>query len=294
MGIVFFGLNAFLLIIISLASSVAAEFIYYLIAGKPFREIAKDFDYSSCVTGLLVALTLGTNYPLYAPVFGSAFAVIVVKLLFGGTGKNFVNPAIVGRIFIFISFQSVVGSWLAPSIASVTGGTLSTGATTLVNILEYNTLPSLSVWDLLLGTGLSGCIGETCKLAILLGAIYLAILKIIDIRYPLIMVGTCGLLAVALKGFDFAYFLPSILTGGLILGAFFMATDYATTPNTKVGNYVYFALLGLLCAGLRQATNMETVSFAILLMNLFVPLIDKFILNRPFGHFKKKKERESK
>jgi len=289
MGIVYFGLNAFLLVIISLAAAVISEFVFYLIAGKKINEIAKDFDYSSCVTGLLIALTLGVNYPLYAPIFGSAFAVVVVKLLFGGTGKNFANPAIVGRIFIFISFQSVVGKWLAPSISSVTGGTLSTGATTLVDILENGSLPSLSVWDLLLGTGLSGCIGETCKIALLVGAVYLAALQIIDIKLPLIGIAVSGLFAVALKGFDFSYFLPSILTGGLVLGMFFMATDYATTPNTKLGNYIYFVALGLLCAGLRQATKMEAVSFAILLMNLVVPLIDKFILNRPFGFVKVKK-----
>ncbi|MDY6366974.1 MAG: RnfABCDGE type electron transport complex subunit D [Clostridia bacterium] len=291
MGVIYFGLKALLILALSSASAVAAEFLFLLIANKPFKQILKQFDFSSLVTGLLIGLTIGTNYPWYAPVFGSAFAVIVVKMLFGGTGKNIVNPAIVGRIFIFISFQSVVGSWLAPTIGSVTGGTLSTGATTLVNLLENSVLPSLSNWDLLLGTGLSGCIGETCKVAILMGAIYLACLKIIDIKLPVIFVGVTGLFSVALAGFDFNYFLPSILSGGLMIGAFFMATDYVTTPNTKLGNYIYFVALGLLTAGLRFATHMETVSFAILLMNLIVPLIDKYVLHRPFGYFKKKKEK---
>lgn len=291
MGVVYFGLYALLILALAAISAVAAEFVYLLIAKKPFKEIVKDFDFSSLVTGLLIGLTIGTNYPWYSPVLGSFFAIIVVKMLFGGTGKNIVNPAIVGRIFIFISFQSVVGSWLSPSIGSVSGGTLSSGATTLVNLLENNIFPSLSNWDLLLGTGLSGCIGETCKVALLVGAIYLACLKIIDIKLPIIYVGVTGLFSVALAGFDFNYFLPSILSGGLIIGAFFMATDYVTTPNTKLGNYVYFVSLGLLTAGLRFATHMETVSFAILLMNLIVPLIDKFVLHKPFGYFKKKKEK---
>ena len=289
MGSVFFGLYALLLVALAVISAAAAEFVFYLIQKKPIAEIIRDFDFSSCVTGLLIGLTIGTNYPWYAPVFGSVFAVVVVKLLFGGTGKNIANPAIVGRIFIFISFQSVMGEWLAPSISSVSGGTLSTGATTLVNLLDNKVLPSLSNWDLLLGTGLSGCIGETCKVAILLGAIYLAALKIIDIKLPIIYVGVAGLMTVALNGFDFAFFLPSILTGGLMLGAFFMATDYVTTPNTKFGNYLYFFLLGVLTAGLRQAAQMETVSFAILLMNLLVPLFDKVILHKPFGYAKKTK-----
>lgn len=290
MGIVYFGLNAFLIVLLSLASAVLSEYFFYLISGKKTKEIIRDFDFSSCVTGLLVAMTIGTNYPLYAPVFGSMFAIIVVKLLFGGTGKNIVNPAIAGRIFIFISFQSVVGEWLAPSIRSISGGTLSTGATTLVNLLDNGILPDLSNWDLLLGTGLSGCIGETCKVALLLGAIYLCAMKIIDVKLPVIYVAVTGLFTVCLNGFNFAYFLPSILSGGLILGAFFMATDYVTTPNTKLANYIYFVALGLLTAGLRQATHMETVSFAILLMNLTVPLFDKFIVPKPFGYKKPDKE----
>ena len=290
MGIIFFGLYALLLVLLSVVSAAAAEIVFYLILKKPIREIIKDFDFSSCVTGLLIGLTVGTNYPWYTPVFGSVFAVVAVKLLFGGTGKNIANPAIVGRIFIFISFQSVMGEWLAPSISSISGGTLSTGATTIVNLIDKKMLPSLSNWDLFLGTGLTGCIGETCKVAILVGAIYLAALKIIDIKLPIIYVGVAGLMTVALNGFDFAFFLPSVLSGGLMLGAFFMATDYVTTPNTKLGNYLYFFLLGVLTAGLRQATQMETVSFAILLMNLLVPLFDKIILHKPFGCVKKTKE----
>lgn len=283
-GIVFFGWMAGLILTLSLVSAVLSEYVFLLITGKKTKEIIKQFDFTSCVTGLLVGMTLGVNYPWYAPIFGSVFAIVVVKMLFGGTGKNIVNPAIVGRIFIFISFQSVVTSWVLPNGAPVTG------ATSLGNILT-GTAVSPSLLDMFLGTNMAGCIGETCKLALILGAIYLAVIRVIDIRFPLIYIAVTGLFHVALGGFDFSLFLPSILSGGLILGAFFMSTDYVTTPNTKLGNYIYFVALGLITAGLRVATKMEVVSFAILLMNLLVPLIDKFVYSRPFGYFRQKKQK---
>ena len=292
MGVVFFKLNALFLILVSLLSAVASEFVYYLIVGKTFKQIASQFDFSSCVTGLLIAMVMGAQTPLYVPVFANAFAIIVVKLIFGGTGKNLVNPAIAGRIFAFISFTAVMASgWILPSISAINGGSsydLETGATALTPILESGILPNLTNLDLLLGTGLVGCIGETCKVALLLGGVYLAVRKIINPLYPVIYIAVSGLFAVCLNGFDFSFFLPSILSGGLILGAVFMATDYVTTPNSFLGNVIYFALLGLLTTGLRVATGMEVVSFAILLMNLFVPLIDKFVYPKPFGYIKQK------
>ncbi len=293
-GIIFFGWKALLLVALATVSAVLSEFVFELIMKKSPKDFIKNFDFTSLVTGLLIGLTLGTNYPWYAPIFGSVFAIIVVKMLFGGTGKNLVNPAIAGRIFIFISFQAVVGAWVIPSLGVNSVGSVNynpeTGATALVDVISGTNSHAGSLWNLLLGVGVSGCIGETCKVALLAGAIYLAVLKIIDIRMPLIYVAVTGLFTVALNGFDFNIFLPSVLSGGLIIGAFFMATDYVTTPNTFWGNVLYFALLGLVTAGLRQATKMEVVSFAILLMNLFVPLIDKYIINRPFGSTKPKKE----
>ena len=288
MGIVYFGLKALLLIALSVITAELSEAVYLLIRGKKIDEIIKKFDFSSCVTGLLMGLTVGTNYPWYSVIFGAAFSVIVVKMLFGGTGKNVVNPAVTGRIFVFMSFQSVVGKWIAPSVGSVSGGAVETGATIIEGLMK-GSLPSLSNLDLFLGTGLPGCIGETCKLALIVGGIYLAVRKVINPLYPVIYVGVAGLFSVALKGFDFNYFLPSVLSGGLIIGAIFMATDYTTTPNTLTGNVVYFVLLGLLTAGLREATDMEVTSFAILLMNLLVPLFDKFIISRPFGYKRAKK-----
>ena len=293
MGCFLFGLSALLMITLSLLSAVAFEFLYLLITGKKFKQILSQFDFTSCVTGLLVALSIGINYPIYSVVIGNAFAIIVVKMLFGGTGNNLVNPAVTGRIFILISFQSVVGSWVLPMIPSIFGTSVTTSSTILKGILD-GALPQLSNWDLLLGTGIMGCIGETCKLALIVGGIYLAIRKVINITYPVIYVAITGLFTVALNNFNFDFFLPSILSGGLILGAIFMATDYTTTPNTTLGNIIYFIMLGLLTAGLRMATKMEVVSFAILIMNLLVPLFDKWIRPRPFGYKKTKQVKESK
>lgn len=292
MATVYFGFKAFLLIFLSALTAVASEFVYLLICKKSFNAIVKQFDFTSLVTGILIGLVMGAQTPLYVPILASVFAIIVVKMLFGGTGKNLVNPAVTGRVFAFISFTAVMASgWVTPSIGAINGGTSlnpETGATVFGDLL-LNGKSSLSNLDLFLGTGLTGCIGETCKAALLLGGIYLVIRKIINPIYPIIYIGVAGLFGVCLNGFDFSLFLPYILSGGLILGAVFMATDYTTTPNTFIGNIVYFVLLGLLTAGLRQATQMEAVSFAILLMNLFVPLIDKFVFPKPFGYKKQKK-----
>ena len=294
MGIVYFGLSALLIIALAVASAVLSEGVYLLISGKTIKEIIAQFDFTSCVTGMLIGLSIGSQSPFYAPILASIFAIVVVKMFFGGTGKNLVNPAVTGRVFAFMSFTSLMASgWVAPSIGAIFGGSSLnpvTSATVLTDIFANNTLPTISNWDLLLGTGVAGCIGETCKIALILGGIYLAVMGIINILYPAIYVAVAGLLSVALNDFQFAYFLPSILSGGLILGAIFMATDYTTTPNTTLGNVIYFIALGLVTAILRQATGMEVVSFAILLMNLFVPLIDKFIINKPFGFIKPKKK----
>ena len=304
MGIVYFGWRAAALIAISVASSILSEGVYLLICKKTIKEIIHQFDFTSCVTGLLIALSIGSQTPLYVPVLASIFAIIVVKMLFGGTGKNLVNPAVTGRVFAFISFTSVMASgWLAPSISSIAGGwatsiSPTTGATILTEKLS-GAVTSFSVWDMLLGTGMAGCIGETCKLALIVGAIYLAVRRVINIIYPAIYIAVTGVVAVILQSvtkgqLDLYSFFPAVLSGGLFLGAFFMATDYTTSPNTTVGNIVYFALLGILTAVLRWATGIEVVSFVILLGNLLVPLIDKFIVNKPFGYVKVKKVKEKK
>lgn len=300
-GIVFFGWQAAVILAISLSSAALTEFLYFIVKEKirvqPKEKLKKfiaQFDYTSLITGLLLGLCLPANVGgWYMPLLGSIFAVAVVKMLFGGTGKNIVNPALAGRIFLFISFAAMT-SYPAPRYGALlsSGGALQTGATQLSNLLNGN--PVLSPLDLFLGTGVAGCIGETCKLALLLGGIYLIARGVIKWYLPLLYLAAEGLFAVALEGFDFSYFLPSVLSGGLVLGAIFMATDYTTTPKTFWGNLVYFLALGLLTAGLRKATGLEVVSFCILFMNFLVFLLDLVFKPRPFGYRREKKKKEAK
>lgn len=297
-GIVYFGWQAAVIIVISLASATLTEFVWYIIehkiwknGQKTLKDFLAQFDFTSLVTGLLLALCLPANIEgWYMPLLGSIFAVGVVKMLFGGTGKNIVNPAIAGRIFLFISFtlMTVYPDANFGPLGERGLEELMTGATSLTSGLKGGMM--LSNLDLFLGTGVAGCIGETCKLALIVGYLYLCVRGVIKWYLPLLYIGFTGLFAVALEGFNFDYFLPSILSGGLILGACFMATDYVTTPKSKLGNIIYFIALGLLTAGLRKATGIEVVSFCILLMNFLVFLIDIIIKPRPFGYVRKKKE----
>lgn len=285
MGIIYFGYLAALTILVAVVSSVGSEVVYRLCLKEKFKDIMRSLDNTSMVTGLIIALIVPPTAHLYITALASIFAIIVVKMLFGGTGYNLVNPAAAGRIFAFISFTTIMNSFVAPSIAPLNDSVI-TGATSLQSFLnDGSTLSSL---DLLLGTGVAGCIGETCKVAILVGAIYLAVKGIIKIWLPLLSVIVAGLVAVLLNG-SFDAFLPAILSGGLIFGAFFMATDYVTNPVTTLGNIIFFVLFGALTSILRHFTGYETASFAILLMNVLVPLIDKISFSKPFGYVKPKK-----
>ena len=296
-SVVFFGLNAILITLVSVAAALATELVYKLAMKVPFRRILEEFDYTSLVTGLLIAFNMPSNIPLYVPLLASVFAIAVAKMLFGGTGKNLFNPAISGRIFAFISFSVMASAFGNPIDYSAGGSFLVTdpftGATPLQGMLQENGVIPQDLLAMFLGNT-TGCIGETSALALLIGGAYLVIRKVIDFKLPLIYIGVTGLFTVALNGFDFAYFLPSILGGGLMLGAIFMATDFVTTPNTPLGNIIYFVMLGLLTAGLRQATGTEVVSFVILMMNITVPLFDKYIVPKPFGFSKEKKQTQVK
>lgn len=295
-GIVYFGWEAAVICLLGVASAVLTEFVWFILAKKIWkngkevlRDFAAQFDFTSCITGLLLALTLPSSIAgWYLPVLGSVFAVGVVKMLFGGTGKNIVNPAIAGRVFLFISFSAMT-LYPAAHFGPIASDLSPVAGATQLNQLMQG-LKTLSPVDLFLGTGVAGCIGETCKLALLIGYLYLVFRGVIKWYLPLLYIGAEGLFAVALEGFDFAYFLPSILSGGLILGAVFMATDYVTTPKSRLGNIIYFIALGLLTAGLRKALPFEVVSFVILLMNFTVFLLDMVIKVRPFGYRRKKKE----
>lgn len=287
-GLVYFGGRAAVTLVLSVFSAVATEFVWLLCKKMSFKAILRQFDFTSAITGLLLGLTLP---PLayefwYIPVLSGIFAVGAAKMLFGGTGKNIVNPAIAGRVFAFIAFSgAMVSGWIQPAFGAIEGSNAVAGGATPLTELLGNGLQAVKVGnlDLFLGTGVAGCIGETCKLALIVGGIYLVVRKVIKPQYPIIYIAVTGLISVFTSGNDWNVFLPSILSGGLILGAVFMATDYVTSPNNKVASYVYFAVLGVVTALLRYGTKIEVVSFAILLMNLVVPLFNTYIRPRPFG-----------
>ena len=295
-GIIFFGLNALLVMAISVVSAIVAELLYKMLVNKAsFKQFWNEFDYTTLVTGLLIGMNMPPLTDWYIPVIASFFAIIIVKMLFGGTGKNIVNPAIAGRIFVFISFGIVAaGGFVDPIVGANAAGDFMNpvvaGSTPLGDIL-MNGLSATSATNMDMFLGLiPGTISETSALALIVGGIYLVARNVIDWKWPVIYIGVTGLFTVVLNGFNFAWFLPSILSGGLMLGAIFMATDYTTTPNTQLGNVVYFVALGLITATLRFNNGTEVVSFAILLMNLVVPLIDKYIVPKPFGYVKPAKK----
>ncbi len=300
-GIVFFGWEAAVFIAISLAGAFLTELVWYLIQHKVWKDsgILKDFfrqfDFTSLVTGLLLALCLPAQIEAwYMPLIGSIFAVGVAKMLFGGTGKNIVNPALAGRIMLFISFTAMTmypAANFGPIATDAANFDPSAGSTQLGNFLSGQ--PMLSALDLFLGTGVAGCIGETCKLALLVGYLYLCVRGVIKWYLPLLYIAATGLFAMALEGgFGINLFAEAIFSGGLFLGAIFMATDYVTTPKTTLGNIIYFIALGLFTAGLRKAVGIEVVSFAIFFMNFVVFLLDLVIRPRPFGSVKTRRAKQ--
>ena len=316
-GIVFFGWLALMIELVAVFSCVATEFVYFFIANKGFSNKCKDakkvcirwwkqFDFTSVVTGLILALILPTTTEWYMVIIGSIFSIAVAKMLFGGTGKNLVNPAAIGRVFMFLSFAAVtccaVTSQFGPIVDS---SNVITGATNLGGLLpgegKGDPVSNIALLDLFLGTGVSGCIGETCKLAILVGYVYLAVRNVIKWWQPLLFVAVFGLAAWLMGGFfyenytlDINLFLPNILSGGVLFGAVFMFTDYVTSPKGVYGQLVYYIAGAVLLAILRYLTKIEVASFVIVLMNLFVPLIDRYIIQRPFGYKKVKTQKEGK
>lgn len=309
MGIVYFHLNAFIIILTSILGCVATEFVYYFIANKGFGKKCKNakgvcikwlkqFDFTSIVTGLILALILPPATKWYEVLLGAIFSIAVVKMLFGGTGKNLVNPAATGRVFMFMSFTLTVFSVCKVAPVSL-DSELFTGATHLSGYLLQGDLNGKIAWiDLLLGTGLAGCIGETCKLALIVGYIYLVVRKVIKWWQPVIYVVLSAFLSVCLAAiggtFEIGLFLDYALSGGLMFGAIFMSTDYVTSPKGVYGQIVYYVALAVLTSVLRYFTKIEVVSFVILLMNLVVPLIDTYIVRKPFGYKKEKKQKEGK
>ena len=268
---VIFGMRANVILLACIVSAVLAEFLFNLIT----RHEQTVGDLSAVVTGLLLGLNLSTNVPIWQCVIGSVFAVVVVKGLFGGLGRNFANPAITARVFMLIAFSSVAGGAL-PAVVE-----LEASATPLEQLANgASQLPSLL--DMFIGT-YGGAIGETCTAALLLGFVYLLIRKVIRWHIPVVFIGTVFVCYLIASG-DFVFALYQILGGGLFLGAIFMATDYVSSPITTKGRVVFALGCGLLTFIIRYFCSYpEGVSFSILIMNLLVPYIERFTGNKPLG-----------
>ena len=273
-GAFIFGPRALLVVAVCVASCIGFEFLFNMICKKEQTVT----DLSAAVTGLLLALNLPAGIPLWQCITGSLFAIVVVKCLFGGLGCNLVNPAITARVFMLVSFGTMTVQSFPRGVDTVAG------ATPLVMIASGNP-PALR--DLLLGlTG--GAIGETCAIALLLGFVYLLCRRVITWHVPLSFIGVVYLLSFFLEGCDPLAALSLVLSGGLLIGAIFMATDYVTSPITKLGQIVYGIGCGVLTILIRYFGGYnEGVSYAILVMNCCVVLLDRIGRPTKFGAPKK-------
>ena len=273
-GVVIYGIRALLVVATCVVSSVVSEFLFNLITKKEQTV----FDLSAIITGLILALTLRADAPIWQCVIGSVFAIVVVKCLFGGLGCNFANPAATGRVFLLICFSGTLAGGSLPLITS--NPDLVAGATPLPQIAAGAELPSLL--DMFLGLR-GGSIGESCILALLIGFVYLVARKVINFEVPLIMVATVFVLSLIVGG-DVNVALYQVLAGGLVFGAVFMATDYVTTPITRVGKMIFAFGCGFITFLIRMYGNYpEGVSFAILFMNIISPYIEQWTKPRALG-----------
>ena len=270
-GIYNFGVRALFVILVTIASTVFTEFIFGL-----YKKKMTIFDLSAVVTGLLLALNLPVTVPLWMAALGGVFAILVVKMLFGGLGQNFMNPALAARCFLLISFPAAMTAFDCDAY---------TGATPLAALKAGE---QVNVMDMVFGHT-AGTIGETSVIALVIGACFLLALGVIDLRIPGSYIVTLILFAGIFggHGFDPAYLSAQLAGGGLVLGAFFMATDYVTRPITVKGQYVFGIFLGIMTGIFRIfGPGAEGVSYAIILGNLLVPLIEKVTKPVAFGYKK--------
>lgn len=268
-GVFNFGMKALITIVTCVAASVLSEYIYEKLLGKPITTS----DYSAVVTGLLLAMNLPSSAPVWMSLIGSVFAIIVVKQLFGGLGQNFMNPALAARCFLLISFTGRMTDFAVDGM---------TGPTPLAALKAGE---SVDVAKMFLGTT-QGTIGETSAVFLLIGAAYLFIRKVISFRIPCAYLAAFAVFALIFggRGFDMNYLAAQLFGGGLMLGAFFMATDYVTSPITPMGQIVFGVVLGILTGIFRIfGGSAEGVSYAIIFSNLLVPLIEKVTIPTPFG-----------
>ncbi|MBO7273242.1 MAG: RnfABCDGE type electron transport complex subunit D [Clostridia bacterium] len=273
-AVVLFGLKALLLLAVCVGTCVVSEFLFNLIAKK--KQTISDL--SACVTGTILALSLPASAEIWHCIVGSVFAIVVVKCLFGGIGCNFANPAVTARVFLLVSFASI-GGGVATNFQNVD---LVASATPLEAIKTGATENLPSLLDMFLGNR-GGAIGETCAIALLLGGAYLVARKVIRWHTPVIFIGTVFVLSLLIKQ-DFTLALYEVLGGSLLIGAIFMATDYSTTPINKYGKMVFALGCGVITVLIRfWGAYPEGISFAILLMNILSPYIEKLCAPTPFG-----------
>lgn len=293
-ALLLFGLGALTVIITAIAGCVVTE---YLISKYLLKTAPSTSDLSAVVTGLLLAFNLPSSFPIWMTLIGSVVAIAIAKTAFGGIGKNIFNPALVGRVFLFISFPKFMSTWPIPDFGNFLNIDTQTAATPLALLKHGDAMTGATqlgahaqelpnYWDLFLGyTG--GCLGEISAAALLLGFAYLVIRRVVTPLIPVYMIGTVFVLSALF------YFATGelkydpvfhIFSGGLMLGALFMATDYTTSPMSKSGKIIFAVGCGALTFIIRAfGPYPEGVSFAILIMNAFVPLIDKFCVPRVFG-----------
>lgn len=268
-----FGWRALLVELICVASAMAAEVLSRAVMKRP-QTVG---DLSCVVTGLLLAYNLPSTIPLWQAALGSVVAIVVAKQMFGGLGQNFVNPALLGRIVLMGSFPGEMNNWVAPM--QWQGADAISSATPLALMSQGGDPSAFSPLQLFVGMR-GGCLGETCVFALLLGGVYLVIRRVISPIVPVVYIGTVFVMTWLLGGNP----LYHILSGGLMLGAIFMATDYTTSPINKAGKVVFAVGCGLLTVLIRLYGSLpEGVSFAIVIMNILVPLIERVTRPRPFG-----------
>ena len=274
-GIILFGSQAAVLIAASVISAVLAEYFYQ----KLTHQKVTVGDWSAVVTGLLLAYNLPANAPIWLAVVGAVLVIVLVKQIFGGIGSNLMNPALAARAILFVSWATQMTTY--PATRFMLDG-VSTA--TPLNSLGTGSVAGVNLMDLFLGN-IPGVLGETCKLALLLGGVYLILRRIVDWKIPVTFIATVFVCYLIKDGAEMALY--QILSGGLFLGAFFMATDYATSPVTNPGRVIMGIGCGIFLFVIRAyASYPEGCSFAILLMNVATPLIDKYTMPKPFGEVK--------
>lgn len=268
-AVIIFGARTLLVVGVSVAAAVLSEYLFERACKRPVTIR----DWSAVITGLLLAFNLPVSIPLWQAALGSAISIVMVKQLFGGIGRNFANPAIVGRIVLFLSFARDMTDWTFPDGVS---------SATPLAMMKAGEIESMTLRNLFLGN-IGGCLGEVSALALLIGFVYLLVRRVISWRTPVVLVGTVFVLSWILGG-SARYALYQILSGCLLLGAIFMATDYSTTPSTAWGQVIFALGTGLLTILIRNWGNYtEGVSFSILFMNILTPYINKWTRSRPLG-----------